>query len=81
MEENSSEKITKKLKIMFENHTANLFLFTSNRNIEEAMAFKKETSASIDSQHKNDKSNSRVVTFDDFWVLTGQEKGREAIWC
>lgn len=49
MEENSSEKITKKLKIMFENHTANLFLFTSNRNIEEAMAFKKEISASIDS--------------------------------
>lgn len=45
------------------------------------MAFKKEISASIDIQHKNCKSNSRVVTFDDFWVLTGQEKGREAIWC
>lgn len=45
------------------------------------MAFKKEISASIDIQHKNYKSNSRVVTFDDFWVLTGQEKGREAIWC
>lgn len=37
------------MEIMFENHTANLFLFTSNRNIEEAMAFKKEISASIDS--------------------------------
>lgn len=69
------------MKITFENHTPNLFLFASNRNIGEAMAFKKEISASIDIQHKNYKSNSRVVTFDDFWVLTGQEKGREAIWC
>lgn len=70
---------------MFENHTPNLFLckeqvtqVTSNRNIEEAIW--KEISASIDIRHKNDKSNLRVVTFDDFWVLTGQEKGREAVW-